>query len=981
MYKELFEAVLPQEGFVCLTALVRGKGGAQQEFYPVGSEEIAEAIKRLDTGEREVYFATATFKDQNKPRNASNILSKKAFYLDLDCGENKHYATQADAVERLQSFCDMTGLPAPTLVDSGHGVHAYWALTEAIPYNTWRPIADTLKTYTTNFGLHADSSVTADGSRILRIPGTTNRKRSSDLRSVKVRGSIKPPILLEDFETAIGHYESDDRADHQIDKVMKALMAHTSVFRFSRIKDKCYKQIEVTAWVSEEYELPNGQIANKSIKKKVLRSAGCPQIAFAIDNRETLEEKMWRAALSTAQCCEDRDFAIHEVSKGYHDYTPQATEEKADKTKGGYNCEEWRKASMQPQLCSECTWRGKIKNPLALGARIEEAQPEDNQLNVVHFDTKLPVTIEVPSNYPPPWLRPKIGGVAFRGLSDKIGADHKGDDRTMSEEDPDETLVYPRDLWVKSRLKDDDREFVEMALCLPNDGLIEFKAPLSDILKVDKCQEILNNHGCAVHGKVASLLRSYIGAWVNHLQDVSSAVKTRPQFGWCDNHTRFTIGGREIDDKGEIHNSPVQYAIENVAKIFRKKGQLSEWTQMANRYAGEGNEARAFGLFCSFGAPLYGLLGEGSMVVHLTNVSSGVGKSTIQKVGQSVWGSPTEGLMTSNDTVNARLHRMGILNSLPAFIDEITNIKSEAVSQFVFDLSAGRAKNRLKSGGNEERINHSTWATMILTSGNNSLYDLIHSHKAVAEGEIYRVVEIPVLQDTRLTKPEADKYYGDILLNNYGLAGEEYMRYVVPKLYDVKQRLLEWRSILDKECNLSSKERFYSSCFAAAFTGAEIANELGIIDIPIEPIRKWVNGVLADVREIVERASMDSEDKSTDLLSQYWKHNFDRILVTHSGTLGDGASSSQHTPILREPHGGFFGRHDKEKKMLYISKSEFEAWLSNKHVSSNQTMKGWHGNTKLVFEGDIDLGYGTLVYTTTATRCYGFDLSENESVE
>ena len=52
-----------------------------------------------------------------------------------------------------------------------------------------------------------------------------------------------------------------------------------------------------------------------------IKQKGCAQIQYVLDNAKTLPEPLWYSALSIAQHCEDRDTAIHEISKDYPSYT------------------------------------------------------------------------------------------------------------------------------------------------------------------------------------------------------------------------------------------------------------------------------------------------------------------------------------------------------------------------------------------------------------------------------------------------------------------------------------------------------------------------------------------------------------------------------------------------------------------------------------------------------------------------------------
>ena len=150
--------------------------------------------------------------------------------------------------------------------------------------------------------------------------------------------------------------------------------------------------------------------------------------------------------------------------------------------------------------------------------------------------------MEIPLAYPKPWLRPKNGGIAIKGKL--IGK--PGDEGTENDEEMEETLVYPYDLWVQKRIRDPERdEVIQIAHILPKDGMDEFVVPLSQITKKDKCQELLSAKGVAEIDRKMDLIRRYINDWVRYLQEQDKSEEARMQFGWHDGNTRFVIGNRE----------------------------------------------------------------------------------------------------------------------------------------------------------------------------------------------------------------------------------------------------------------------------------------------------------------------------------------------------------------------------------------------------------------------------------------------------
>ena len=95
-------------------------------------DAMVQAVKLSSEG-TEVYFACAEYETPDS-RVAANASGAWAFWMDIDCGEDKAaagkgYATIEDAEIALSKFCKDAGLPQPThIVHSGGGLHAYWVV-------------------------------------------------------------------------------------------------------------------------------------------------------------------------------------------------------------------------------------------------------------------------------------------------------------------------------------------------------------------------------------------------------------------------------------------------------------------------------------------------------------------------------------------------------------------------------------------------------------------------------------------------------------------------------------------------------------------------------------------------------------------------------------------------------------------------------------------------------------------------------------
>ncbi len=133
-----------------------------------------------ETG-KEAYFACAEYLSANS-RIADNVSGAWGFWLDIDCGKDKAdsgkgYINTEVALQALTKFCNDAGLPIPTHhVDSGGGLHVYFALKGFVDRATWQKYASKIKALTKALGFLADDSRTSDIASVLRMPGTLNFK-------------------------------------------------------------------------------------------------------------------------------------------------------------------------------------------------------------------------------------------------------------------------------------------------------------------------------------------------------------------------------------------------------------------------------------------------------------------------------------------------------------------------------------------------------------------------------------------------------------------------------------------------------------------------------------------------------------------------------------------------------------------------------------------------------------------------------------
>jgi hypothetical protein len=170
----------PEFGRYCVAELTRTK----EHVFVDALDQTTVPIKGWHDSKLDVYFALATFGTEDN-RQAVNARFVKALFIDMD-----GYASKKDAALALNAFLEKTGLDTlgtPYVVGSGGGLHCYWPLTEAVPIESWKPVAENFKRLCKQENMAIDMTVTADAARVLRVPDTTNfKKKYATPRPVRI---------------------------------------------------------------------------------------------------------------------------------------------------------------------------------------------------------------------------------------------------------------------------------------------------------------------------------------------------------------------------------------------------------------------------------------------------------------------------------------------------------------------------------------------------------------------------------------------------------------------------------------------------------------------------------------------------------------------------------------------------------------------------------------------------------------------------
>ncbi len=891
--RDFLARVLGDSGYYCIFGLKTGGNKRVQKFYPSIGDAL-DAANAMDENGLNAYFALATFKT-GENRTRSNAEFMRSFFLDLDCGPDKPFAKQADAIAELRKFCKAMQMPKPLLVNSGGGVHVYWPLEEPVSADKWLPVAEALKEACIANDFGADANVTSDVARILRVPSTHNYKFDPPAPVEVLAGGEVTPIDFARMEEIVQGYTQS---------ITSALGSNSLMGTSSSTMDRL---------------MGNKEFVFKDIVKKTMAGRGCEQIKHIIINQEDVDEPMWRAGLSIAKFCTDGEKAAHKISCEYSGYSPRETAKKLRAIVAPYTCETFDQ--YRPGVCKDCPFWGKIKTPLSIGSQIAEAAEEDNTVEAPNAETGEEETYVIPQ-FPKPYFRGRMGGVYIQVRDD--------------DGEPYDECVYPNDLYFVRRVYDPhEGEALVARLHLPHDGVREFTITLGQATSPEELRKVLSSRGVVTtHKKAWEKIMTYSNSWVSHLQSETVADTAHRQFGWTDDEKleSFVLGGKEIFANELAFNPPTTQTAA-LMPAFKKVGTLQGWSDQVNFFSRPGMEPFQFMVCLTLAAPLMALTPYNAAMYSLYSDGSGHGKTTAQKIALAAFGDPGQLIMQSKDTVNFKMNRMEVLKNLPAQWDEVTNMRSEEASDVVYMVQNGMQKGRMSSGSNTERVTGDPWKTTCGFTSNESMLSKVQNNRAKPEGETYRFLEYHAQKYNFATKAETDALSKGVG-RHYGHAGVPFIQYIIQNKDEVRKIIETVQRQIDTKAGLDQKDRFWSTTVAVTVTACMLGKKLGLLDYDPKPLRDWAIDLVQDNKRMVRESTLSIQSHVTNFVSDNYgsvlwiKSTDDRRTETTSGEGIDSLVVPDQQPRVK-----FVARYETDTHMLYLLPKPFQRWCAEQRLN------------------------------------------------
>jgi hypothetical protein len=897
-----FAALWPTTGFYCIASLDQNKV-LKHHWYET-PEQAGEAALRLDETGRTVYHACASFKEKNS-RKQENAHASRAIWIDLDVGEGPlKYPTVQMAAAGLRQFLDTTALPVPTmLISSGGGLHVYWCFEDDIAVPQWHGTAALVKRLAAHHKFLIDPTRTADISSILRPVGTHNWKYKPPREVKYVTGH--EVLSFGEFAADVGTLAS----------ALPVLPVSGGAPRTKLVG------VNAKFTIDPNYDPTDANlVADK-----------CAQIRWFRDSQGNLPEPVWYAGIGVVAKCENGREVVHEWSSGFPSYSAKETDAKLNQVEGvgPTTCSHF--SSINPTGCVGCPHAGNITSPIRLGVRLSAtpiATPPDDT-DAFSGGVEAPLTTE-------------------RYAIPKYGYTKNG--MVYEEKDKPPITFYPYDLYVQE-IAYDDVLMYEVAIVkhfLPQEGWKEFAIRSSVVSSDEKCETALrDNHIKPWHSRV---MRNYLTRCMEHVQREKRMRKLYGSLGWKDGTDFFVLG--DIAYYKDGHQEPVGLSptIAGVASGIHSKGDVQKWVDATSVLDRPGMEAHALVWAIGPGAPLMKFTGFEGALINAVGPSSS-GKTSMARFALSMYGDFDKLKLKQRDTVNAKIQRIAVLGSLPAYVDEITNENPQEVSDFIYEITQGRSKLRLKVDGSERLTQ--AWNTVVLSSSNTSLSNKLGLAKSNPEAERLRLFELPVHK-----RGEFDDLTGrelkHVIDENYGVVGEVYIAYVVEHQERIRRELGIFMDQFRAHTESRTEERMWVASLCCCLYGAKIMHDLGLSRIDV---KRLVRYAVATVRR--HRKDMDDAKYDPVTLLGLYLNEFASFRLTvveqkmHAGAVG------VEYILKRAPVGELRMRYDMTQNTMWIDKKHFRDWLATHHENYTEVRDYMIREQVMVRECGKTLGSGT----------------------
>lgn len=248
---------------------------------------------------------------------------------------------------------------------------------------------------------------------------------------------------------------------------------------------------------------------------------------------------------------------------------------------------------------------------------------------------------------------------------------------------------------------------------------------------------------------------------------------TIPHMGYNDDMTEFFPYSNKLhlDFTGDISKY-----LRNTVDAFKPHGNKINFIESLLEFTK--NRDSDFVVSTAFAAPLLELINIRSFAINFYGKSGSL-KSLASKFAISCFGNPKKLASAGNHTRNVLIEKLSKFHNLPFYVDEITEDSID-----IYSIGNETGRHRLNKAG--QILETIAWRTIMFCTSEASM-----EKDSNRGGEINRLLCIPIncvpkgMDSENLDKEEYARNKYMFLTSNYGLLGEDYIKYIISQKEEI----------------------------------------------------------------------------------------------------------------------------------------------------------------------------------------------------
>jgi Domain of unknown function (DUF927) len=927
-------------------------------------DDVLVTVKDLDSQELyDIYFCLSTQSENSGARSQQNARALRAVWVDLDVDptDPKKYPSIKAAFDALIRFCQITEIPLPSYaVRSGGGLHAYWASDRDLTVDEWQPFADVLKAAAIAGELKIDLAVTGDAARILRVPGTKNRKLDQP----------RPVALVPNC----------NGRQHNFAEAFK------KIFRDFPVSARLHsnpKKIEIAPafrQLNPQHTLTDSIIVHGAppLPFEPIK-AECAWLRDVYDTGgKDYNYNFWHLSVLCATFLEDGETLAHEFSKEHPDYTPGETQHKYEhkqhdrqakdigwpycKTVEGYGC----------TLCQSCVHRNKGRSPLSIG--YDAILNASNDAEMKELGGQRPPHLRLPEGFCTDSQNRLCAFMPVQtGRNDKVVAGARliwlfsnifRDPKLESQDG-----IGGVSFTVQATRSNWNEVFLSTITVHANQGLLK----------------TLTGRGVLVNSDedAKKLTEKFATSWLDKLLIEDTPAPRDLSMGWRYESSKiigFVYGSKLYHESGSV--MPVVGGTDDEFRSwYTPIGKREVWVDCAKLLTDRKRPELDILIAAAFAAPLTVFAGTLYGPVLVVWGEPGTSKSTAQQVAAAVYGHPKQTRESLSSTPKSVQGRLGRTKNLPAYWDDVQDERHlESLFQTMFVASEGAEGGRLNPDASYKvRLQ---WQTVLVACANASFVEFLTRKQKSTTAGMRRVFEIefnrqPQGEPGMINGLEASKTFHK-LEHNYGVIGAEYAAFLGRKHADVSILVQKVIDRFTAKVEGTSDESFWTGLCGVLIAGAMLSRYFGA-EISLQRMEDFLVNAFLQNRKIraTEGTEAGSYDHTEHAISGFLNHYFGNGNFVITGKM----YRDRHNDVqfISGPNTGkpVYMQICQHDRIIIVSKRALRGYLDDNDVRCRQVFAGlekfFHAK-----EVKLTLGAGTN-YATTQELCFVLPVKDANS--